>query len=272
MRKLTVLVFMLMFFLLLPIKAEAAYHPSYQHSSPLAWAYHFQGNELMAVQLDNGAIVGNQSQLRDLLQYQSGFGWGYPGADGYLYQADPCGGQPTGRRFRIGTVTGVVAGASIGGWKGWKGTLIGAGIGGAGAYVADRIIEHRERSHAVANEMNCRERETRTTIQKPPIQTPESYIVQGGPFQKSSDGPYFKRGRGEFELINNSSAYAEVLDGERFLFRMRPKEIRRVGPPEEEYKAYALLPNDRGGLSEGGLETHSTNRGWTFEEPAVARR
>lgn len=86
--------------------------------------------------------------------------------------------------------------------------------------------------------------------------------------------PYFGGGHrdGELELVNGSPVAIDVFDGRKFVGRMRAGESWRVKSPRDGYRAEALVPNSRGGISRGPLEIVPTDHGWIFQELAVARR
>lgn len=149
-----------------------------------------------------------------------------------------------------GITSGVIIGTATGSLR--NGIVTGAATYGS-LRIVDAILERRERSRM--------ERELRQEEAEARMREREEVSLQSSPVSM-----------GEFELTNASSATIEVFDGEKFFFRMRPGETKKVTAPREQYTARALVPNNRGGISRGDLETHSTNNGWTFEEPAVARR
>lgn len=86
-------------------------------------------------------------------------------------------------------------------------------------------------------------------------------------------GPAANQGSqgGEFELSNQTRVYLEAYDGDQYIGRMAPGDTLRVGPPQKQYRGFALIPNRKGGLSKDELNIEPGNDGWNFVEPKVAQ-
>lgn len=280
MKRFMILVFgFLGLFALLPSSAEAQYgrvsdvwrraeewrireRTCYENSRS-AYAYEecLRGRPLV------GVIEGNRALVDDIADAGHGYS-GYDGGVSDIVRGTIWGssGRRSGDDYRRreerraprtiispvegGITTGVVVGAATRSVR--NGVVYGAATYG-GLRIVDAILERRERSR-VEKELRQEEAEARMREREE---------------VSSSSSPV---SIGEFELTNGSPATIEVFDGEKFLFRMRPGETKKVAVPQKQYTARALVPNNRGGISRGDLETHSENNSWTFEEPAVARR
>lgn len=268
-RKIFGLVLVVMFFL--PCLLMARYYPS----TAEGWYYWTIGDQVAMLQADQLGMVRRGDELRaidglhrvsdDLIFRNDGVagvrhdGRFYPAFDGDNVLGEP---RIITMREKIknaafwgtfGAGLGAVAG-DLFGHRG-RGAALGA-AGGAGASVIKDSFHNRKVRVFLLQAERAR-----------PGQTFREQLPSA-----SNRTDELSPGVAEFELTNGSPATIEVFDGEKFLFRMRPGEVRKVTAPQEQYTARALVPNNRGGISRGDLETHSTNSGWAFEEPAVARR
>lgn len=192
-------------------------------------------------------------------------GYGYPsyGRYGSGYGRYGSGyGRVGERRNDVSPAEVGVGGAIIGGaYGGWKG----AAVGGVGGYFGTKIVG------AIVNRHQKRDDYREMSRQRSP-QYSDQEAAKPGSADSAGSGPYFGQSNGEFELVNNSGAYLDVYDGKEFRMRMQPGEVWQVPPPQNRYRAEALIPNNRGGVSKGDLETQATDSGWIFNRPAAARR
>ncbi len=222
-------------------------------------AYGFQeclrGRPLVSVMEGNLALLDDVSSVGSTDDSNSivrGTVWGRGSSDRRVRQ------ERRLPRTVISPVEGAITSAIIVG--GAADSLRYGVVTGAATYVGlravDAILERRERSRMEKEELLRQEEAEARMREREEVSSHSPSVAVA-----------------EFELTNASSAAIEVFDGEKFLFRMRPGERRKVSSPQEQYRASALIPNKYGGISRGDLETSSTNSGWTFEEPAaVARR
>lgn len=273
----------LIFFCLLPSSAEAQYSRASDilrqieqrriqvqicaENTQSDWAFQecLRGRPLV------GVIEGNRALVDDVVDAGHGYD-GYGGSVSDIVRGSVWGRGGDYRRRREerraprtiissvegGITSGVIVGAATGSLR--NGVVTGAATYG-GLRIVDAILERRERSRM--------EREERRQQEETRIQQQETAAVAALSASAGSEERY--------RMTNASPAYIKVYDvsasGKRFVFGMRSGEVRNNVPrPQGNYEARAQLPNKYGGISEGELEKSDDNDGWTFEEPAVARR
>lgn len=178
--------------------------------------------------------------------------------------------QPLTGRQRIERGAGIVTvGAAVGGILGGKkGALIGAALGAGAAAVNDSRYR---------GDNEGRQRGNNDTIIVTPPPAPagrtQQHVVVGSDGipvaigSKPLAGPAAQGRSCEFTLTNSTRFPLEVYDGEKYLGRMRPQDDWKVNAPEDGYKAYALIPNTRGSLTNDQTDIQPTDDGWMFTEP-----
>lgn len=279
-----------MAFLVLVLATISVAAPTAQAGSLSQWLYWFQGDDLLLVQQSNldllqdlrrqGQIAGLRSLAEDAIFDGTSY-WVPRGRGGYGYPVMDRYGRPQGRSSNLEDYFALgLGGAAIGGAVGGnKGALIVGGGGLLGAWIYHKIRDRGGRTPVYVSEPEVLPVPERAPAPRPSHGMRERSADWGGeeveiatPRRRTSERPYFGGpSRGQFELANNTPFFIDVFDGERFVGRMRPGQILRVGPPEDRYWAQALVPGANGALLEGRVESTPRNTGWGFETPAHLR-
>lgn len=191
---------------------------------------------------------------------------------------------PNGTRSLIYGSAGTMGGYVIGGSQHRQ---LGMVVGGILGSVLGEIQDARQRRRAEQAYMACQQHQAamqyggspqgalpsgavvddRGQVIMPPVVLPQQVSQPSGQSLGPLAGPAVQGQAGEFQLRNTTRFSVEVYDGGKYLGRMRPREEWRVSAPSSEYKAFALIPNQRGSLSNDETDLQPSDDGWVFVEP-----
>ncbi len=166
---------------------------------------------------------------------------------------------------RLGTFSAGALGAG-GGYIATAGTRNGWVRGGAtvgGGLLAGWLASRKNHNNCLIIEPTVA-RSISEVVQSP---APSQGQVTGQPIA----GPAANVGEGQFELTNETRVYVDAYDGETYLGRMAPGATLYVGPPQDRYRGFALVPTADGRLGKDELGREVSPSGWSFIEPKAAQ-
>ncbi len=182
---------------------------------------------------------------------------------------------------RLGTEAGGVlasaGGAAIGGvFGGRKGAAIGA-VGGA---IAGGIIASRHAHDNCIVIESVRSAQFQQRIGQGGIPVPYQEQVMSRPVAgpaggyDESHGPAYRPGNRP--VVNSTAKFVELYDGDRkpenLVGEMAPGDSWDLAKPMRRYRAFAEIPNQRGSNNVDEISPETTDIGWIFVEPTVARQ